>query len=399
MINECKIIEKLQTILDQAEYGTLVIVKLLNRHELNILADDISYAAQNFAELVEDICKNVKNISIFRTEEATKLYLIIPHSYLDRRIIYSIYSQIQHYIDQDFPERYLQCRMASISFPQREFSKIGNLLSALAYGMLQAGSDIYYYNYDHQPIDIEKLRENNCKLTILRQALQDQQAYFAYQPVVNGRTGSVAYHECLLRVPNAHDPYIPIGAIIEQAENKGFASSIDFAVMQMVAAELKKDQGAILSVNISNIGVSDPYLLKRIENLLQKEQIANRLIIEITETSLNRDIVNTRKFVNSLHQYGCKFALDDFGSGFTSFKQLADLPIDVVKIDGSYIRGLSNDVESKYFVEAMIKLARSLGRETVAEFVENSKIAEILIELEIDFMQGNFFLPASNRRL
>jgi EAL domain-containing protein (putative c-di-GMP-specific phosphodiesterase class I) len=100
-----------------------------------------------------------------------------------------------------------------------------------------------------------------------------------------------------------------------------------------------------------------------------------------------------------LHQYGCKFALDDFGSGFTSFKQLLNLPIDIIKIDGSYIRDILDNNHSKFFVEALIKLAEDLGVKTVAEFVENGAIAKFLIDIKIDGMQGDFFLPASESRI
>jgi len=154
-----------------------------------------------------------------------------------------------------------------------------------------------------------------------------------------------------------------------------------------------------LSVNISNIGVLNKRLLKRIETLFKKDDVAKRLIIEITETSLNQDFANTKKFIDTLHEYGCRFALDDFGSGFTSFKQLLNLPIDIIKIDGSYIRDILSNNHSRFFVEALIHLADDLGIKTVAEFVENGEIARFLIDIKIGGMQGNFFLPASEKRI
>ena len=114
---------------------------------------------------------------------------------------------------------------------------------------------------------------------------------------------------------------------------------------------------------------------------------------------MNQDFITTKKFIDTLHTYGCRFALDDFGSGFTSFKQLLNLPIDIIKIDGSYIRDILDNDHNRFFVEALISLASDLGIKTVAEFVENGEIARFLIDIKIDGMQGNFFLPASENRI
>ena len=103
--------------------------------------------------------------------------------------------------------------------------------------------------------------------------------------------------------------------------------------------------------------------------------------------------------MNSMRKFGCKFALDDFGAGFTSFRQLQNLPIDIIKIDGSYIRNIVTDIQSKYFVEKLIKTSKDLGMQIVAEFVETKEIAQILMDLKVDAMQGNFYGAASINRL
>ena len=97
-----------------------------------------------------------------------------------------------------------------------------------------------------------------------------------------------------------------------------------------------------------------------------------------------------------MHKLGCKFAIDDFGSGFTSFKQLLDLPIDIVKIDGSYIRNILNNEQHKIFVKSLIDLAKNLNITAVAEFVESDEITDFLKSLEVTAMQGDFLLAASH---
>ena len=103
--------------------------------------------------------------------------------------------------------------------------------------------------------------------------------------------------------------------------------------------------------------------------------------------------------MHRLRKFGCKFALDDFGAGFTSFKQLQNLPIDIIKIDGSYVRNITRDVPSQDFVAKLIKISEDLGAKTVAEFVENGEIAKCLIDLKVDAMQGDFFSPASVQKV
>ena len=224
-------------------------------------------------------------------------------------------------------------------------------------------------------------------------------AKFVYQPIVDRETGDISYYECLLRVKDQENKWVSVGNMVSDAESKGLISIVDFTVVEMAILELDKDKNISLSVNISNIGVLNKRLLRRIESLLKKYDVAKRLIIEITETSLNDDFQSTKIFIDTLHKAGCRFALDDFGSGFTSFQQLLNLPIDIIKIDGSYIRDILKNDHSRFFVEALIKLAADLGIKTVAEFVENGEIARFLIDIKIGGMQGNFFLPASNDRI
>ena len=257
----------------------------------------------------------------------------------------------------------------------------------------------YYHSYDDHPIDVETLRASNTNLNLLRTSLLKKKAKFMYQPIIDRKSGNIEYYECLLRVLDKDEDFVSVGPMIEAAESKGLISIVDFTVVEMAIKELDEDAEIKLSVNISNIGVLNKRLLKRIESLFKKYEVADRLIIEITETSLNQDFATTKKFIDTLHTYGCRFALDDFGSGFTSFKQLLNLPIDIIKIDGSYIRDILKNDHNRFFVEALISLASDLGIKTVAEFVENGEIAKFLIDIKIDGMQGNFFLPASENRV
>jgi EAL domain-containing protein (putative c-di-GMP-specific phosphodiesterase class I) len=243
------------------------------------------------------------------------------------------------------------------------------------------------------------VKRENDELNMLRKCLKEERVKFSYQPIIDRKTGGVEYYECLLRIENHHGEYVSIGSLIEKAEAKGLANIIDFTVIEMVTKELIRNPSLVLSVNISNMGLLNKALGNKIEQIFIEHKIAPRLIIEITETSLNHDFHNSKIFLDKLRKYGCKFALDDFGSGFTAFNQLLNLPIDIIKIDGTYIKNILDNKYNRYFVEALISMAGDLGIKTVAEYVENDAIAKFLIEAKIDSMQGHFFFPASEYKI
>ncbi len=399
MSNKARIMDSLQKEINRVKSGVLLIVKLLNKDELNILIEDTAAIIDKFYLMVEKACEKASNYVILRTYDPTRLYIVLPDDIkITERLAYSIYKQVQLYVDSEIPESYLKCGVGSIKFNDIQ-NRADKLLSLLLYAMSVSKDRSYYHSYDDNPIDIETLRLNNSNLNLLRTSLLKKRAKFMYQPIVDRKSGNIEYYECLLRVPDKDEEFVSVGPMIEAAESKGLINIVDFTVIEMAINELERDKKIKLSVNISNIGVLNKRLLKRIESLFKKYEVANRLIIEITETSLNQDFITTKKFIDTLHTYGCRFALDDFGSGFTSFKQLLNLPIDIIKIDGSYIRDILNNDHNRFFVEALISLASDLGIKTVAEFVENGEIARFLIDIKIDGMQGNFFLPASESRI
>jgi EAL domain-containing protein (putative c-di-GMP-specific phosphodiesterase class I) len=119
--------------------------------------------------------------------------------------------------------------------------------------------------------------------------------------------------------------------------------------------------------------------------------LGQRLIIEITETAALDDIEESANFVTTVRELGCRVALDDFGAGYTTFRHLKALTVDVVKIDGSFVRGISSSNENQLFIRNLLNLTRSFGLTTVAECVENEKDANYLRAEGIDLLQGHEF--------
>jgi EAL domain-containing protein (putative c-di-GMP-specific phosphodiesterase class I) len=144
-----------------------------------------------------------------------------------------------------------------------------------------------------------------------------------------------------------------------------------------------------VSINLSGVTLNDETSLNFIRQTMTTSNLSpERISFEFTETAAIRDMARTEAFMGDLREWGCRFALDDFGSGLSSLKYLKRLPVDFLKIDGSFIRDLPNDAGSRAMVRAINQMARDLRIQTVAEVVENVETRDILQEVGIDFVQG-----------
>ncbi len=277
-------------------------------------------------------------------------------------------------------------------------------LGSLRDSMMLLSGDNYYFDQrsifhfiDSYDIASKTLEEYKL-LQELKYALDSKLACFAFQPVVTCGTGEIAYHECLLRLNNLKSNMYSVGRYILLAEKYGYITNVDQYVFEMATRELKAYDSLRLSVNISSIAIQDPMISEHILGLISASKAGSRMIIEITETAFNDNFESTKYFVDSAKSMGCMIALDDFGVGYTSFNHIRDYAIDIIKIDGCFIRGLDENCKNRALVEMLIKTSEELGCKTVAEFVESESIANQLVEMNVDYMQGNFFSPALNYR-
>lgn len=317
-------------------------------------------------------------------------YLVIRH------LAYLIYHNIQLNISNNYPNISVECKISSVDLTENSegnLEAIQNLFCKLA----SSKCNNYYIEFDRETV--KSIMHDTAKLNLFKKSLCENTFSFAYQPIVDRNTGDIPHYECLLRLPNENSELVSAGAYIEVAERAGLNNVVDQVVLNMAVNELKAAHNVSLTVNISNSGIIDSNLLQTARLLLSNHSIAKRLVIEITETSLNNDFEKTRYFADTMHNFGCKIAIDDFGSGFTSFKQLQHLPVDIIKIDGSFIKDVVYNQRDQHLVASLIEIAKNLNAKTVAEFVENGEIAKFLLDVGIDYMQGNFFSPALNYRV
>jgi len=181
------------------------------------------------------------------------------------------------------------------------------------------------------------------------------------------------------------------GAFLRVAERYGLAHEIDRAVVgsSIDALAAITDNEVVFEVNLSGKSLSDTALLPFIRRRIEERGVdPGRLILEITETAALSDAHKAQRFVETLRAIGCRFALDDFGVGFSSFYHLKHLAIDYLKIDGSFIRDVVNDRVDRHLVRAIVEVARALGKKTIAEYVESDETIELLREIGVDYAQG-----------
>lgn len=240
---------------------------------------------------------------------------------------------------------------------------------------------------------------NDMKLaSYFQDAISEKRLSLAFQPVINAKNGKISGHESLLRLVTHEGAIISAGPFIPIAEKMGFIDAVDEMVLDMVASELYQSSSVFLGMNVSSASIDNNNWLNKAKLLLKDPDVASRLVIEITETSAQRDLKKLGYFVDFVQGLGAQIAIDDFGAGYTSFKQLQHLRADIIKIDGLFIKDIVTNHDNRFFVQMMLDCSKTFNMKTVAEFVENGEIAKVLMGLDVDYMQGNYFGPAVNYR-
>ncbi len=229
----------------------------------------------------------------------------------------------------------------------------------------------------------------------LKDALQENRLRLVFQPIVSVNNGRVSSYEALLRLLGRDGRVILPMTFIPAAERTGLMQTIDewviMAAMRYSAGERAQGRPIDLAINLSGVTLRNPRCLAYVREALAMTNAEPRsLIFEITETALMSDLDIVKVTLESLRTAGCRFSLDDFGSGFSSFGYLAELPVDVLKIDGSFIHDLARNLVHQRIVRAIAEVAHSLEKSTVAEWVEDVQSFKLLRKLRVDFAQGYY---------
>lgn len=226
----------------------------------------------------------------------------------------------------------------------------------------------------------------------IRRALKENHFILHYQPVINLASGKVAHYEALLRMQDNNELIFP-SSFLNTAERFNLIQEIDKWVLrkgiEAQANSIKNGESVSIAMNLSGRHFGHQDVMHLVQNAVEEYQAdPSCLIFEVTETAAVENFNQARSFIESLRSLGCRFALDDFGMGYSSFHYLKNLPVDMVKIDGSFVRNLHLNEFDRIIVKAMSDLANGMNISTVAEFVENEEIRVLLEKLGVDYGQG-----------
>jgi diguanylate cyclase (GGDEF)-like protein/PAS domain S-box-containing protein len=228
----------------------------------------------------------------------------------------------------------------------------------------------------------------------VREMLEHDRFQLVYQPIVSTQTGRVKDYEVLVRMICDDGQIILPGGFMPAAERFGLIHSVDRWIVRRAIRQLsqlhEKGLDTSFSINLSGKAFEDPTLLPLIQEMLSSTGLDPTWVtFEITETAAIENLVAAEEFITALKDIGCQFALDDFGSGFSSFAYLKHLPVDKLKIDGGFVKGMAHSSVDQAMVESMNQVAHALGKVTIAECVENEKTLQILKQMGVDCAQGN----------
>jgi diguanylate cyclase (GGDEF)-like protein/PAS domain S-box-containing protein len=250
--------------------------------------------------------------------------------------------------------------------------------------------------HDHNPDDLRSTHRRVHWARELREVLDEDRVLLCSQPVVRLADQKVVHHEVLVRILDRSGNIVLPGQFIEVAESLGMAQEIDLRVVAKVLEVLKQPQmrGQKMRyfVNLSRVSLSDQQWVRRFQGMLAAAPVDHeQLVFEITETAAMSEVGVTQEFISQMKKLGCRFALDDFGAGFSSFYFLKRFDVDYLKIDGNFIRGLGSDEANRLFVRALCDVARGLNKQVIAEWVENKEVLKILTEMGVLYGQGFVF--------
>ncbi len=248
--------------------------------------------------------------------------------------------------------------------------------------------------YEADDGELRRKRTDMQWVNRIRLALKEDRFRLYQQPIVAVKGGceNISHHEVLIRMLDEQGHLLAPGQFMHAAEQFGLMTDIDAWVIRRALEwlTLNVDAGVRrLAINLSGQSLSlRPFLDSVIELFATYDASPTEICFEITETAAIANLDNATRFITALKAMGCEFALDDFGSGMSSFAYLKNLPVNYLKIDGSYVRDLVRDPVDRAMVEAVNQIGHAMGMQTIAEFVEDSETLQALARIGVDYAQG-----------
>ncbi len=247
--------------------------------------------------------------------------------------------------------------------------------------------------FQHADEGKRRSRRGQTTTARIRDALTQDRLSLATQPIRSLASGGVERYELLLRMTSDSGELLPAASFIEAAERSGMVQELDRWVvgraLELLGEREKAGEPVSLHVNISGVSMTDISVLEFIERRLDEgDGDPGRCTFEITQSARVDDYETAAGFADRLTEFGCQVAIDDYGAGFGPFDYLKRIPFDVIKIDGAFIRDMPRNDADQLTVQAIVQIARGLGKTTIAEFVQDDDTTRMLREYGVDMAQG-----------
>lgn len=264
---------------------------------------------------------------------------------------------------------------------------LGNGELALTYARAKGHGS--WHLYSEQESYREKADRRAYWRDEVEMALDENRFVLHFQPIIHIASGELSHYEALLRMIGRDEKLIPPGLFIDVAESTGLIRRIDRWVVEAAVVAAASHRESKIALNLSSRSFDDDVAFETMRDALSRHHVAGeRLMIEITETAALANFSGAKRIMAKFKELGCAFGLDDFGVGYSSFQYLKELPVDFVKIDGSFVKNLTKNPDDVVFVRALHSAVQGFGKTTVAEFVEDEETLSILREIGVDHVQG-----------
>lgn len=246
--------------------------------------------------------------------------------------------------------------------------------------------------YDPEDRESDELRTSIDWTRRLGRAIEQERLLLHFQPVLHIASQSIAHYEALVRIDQGDEGLILPSVFIPALERAGAMAQLDHWVVNKSIALLQQNPCLHrVAINLSAQAFCDDALVPLVEELLRTTDVTpDRIIFELTESASMSNLAATQRMIKRLNELGCSFSVDDFGTGFSTFGYLKQFPAECIKIDGSFIVHLDRNPVDQSLVRAISEVARALGKQTVAEFVESAAVLKLVQTLGIDYAQGYF---------
>jgi len=244
--------------------------------------------------------------------------------------------------------------------------------------------------YSENLVKKQKYLENITMTKVLSKALKEDRIVPYYQPIIDTKTGKVFKYEVLARLIDENGLVVPPAHFISLAKQIKLYSELTRMVFDKAMKSIE-EHGLYLSINLSADDIHHRPTRDYIIDRIAMSGFSDHVTLELLESEETKSYDEIGAFIHRVKQYGVKIAIDDFGSGYSNFAKILKLKVDYIKIDGSFIKRVDTDADSREFVEIIHKLANNYNLKTVAEFVADEAIYETVRSIGVDFVQGYHF--------